>query len=789
MHAEAVLEFEALRGVLARYLRSPLGRAELEAIAPVSDRSAIETALADAAEAIDYLRVASQPQPASRGAAIRVRFDLSADPAPAVARLRIEGATLEASELLELARLLDLASEARSLLLSAREKFPRLAAHASAIADLRDLAAQLRGKILPDGSLADDASVMLGRLRRDAEKQRRLIEDSLARFLRSHHEDGTLQEDFVTIRNDRFVVPIVTGRERRVDGVIHGSSGSGATVFVEPLETIHLNNELVRLREEELREIHRLLREFTSRLREHAAPIATTVAALGRLELLFTKAEFALDFRCVVPRLSPPGTRRLLLREARHPLLEDIFRPQRRTVVPVSLSLEGEERTLLISGPNTGGKTVTLKTAGLLALMTHAGLPVPATEAEFPLFDQVLADIGDHQSIQESLSSFSAHILGIRSMLERATPDSLVLMDELGRATDPEEGGALGVVILETFRNRGVFTLASTHLMAMKVYGASTPGVRNGSMGFDEQTLDPTYVLRLGAPGKSAGLDIAGRLGLDPAVIEAARSRMSSSERDVARFLAEMHQRMGALEGETARLASREQTVEAREKSLEQTWERKYASKIAELERRATELSAQFEKTAQETIGELSQKARAKISKTTREYHEAVETLAPPLVAAPVVQKKVVEGARVRLKGIRQPATVRRILASGLIEVDAGFLKMQVPASDVEEVLPPSDVKGKPSGVSFRQGPSFDGSYREINLIGQRAEQACEQVDKLLDSAALAQVERVRIVHGHGMGILKKAIADLLKENPHVAKFYAAQQEEGGTGATIVELK
>jgi DNA mismatch repair protein MutS2 len=789
MHAEAVLEFEALRAVLARYLRSPLGRAELEAIAPVSDRSEIETALADAAEAIDYLRVASQPQPASRGAAIRVRFDLSADPAPAVARLRIEGATLEATELLELARLLDLASEARSLLLSAREKFPRLAAHASAIADLRELATQLRGKILPDGSLADDASVMLGRLRRDAEKQRRLIEDSLARFLRAHHEDGTLQEDFVTIRNDRFVVPIVTGRERRVDGVIHGSSGSGATVFVEPLETIHLNNELVRLREEELREIHRLLREFTARLREHAAPIAATVAALGRLELLFTKAEFALDFRCVVPRLSPPGARRLLLREARHPLLEDIFRPQRKTVVPVSLSLGEQERTLLISGPNTGGKTVTLKTAGLLALMTHAGLPVPATEAEFPLFDQVLADIGDHQSIQESLSSFSAHILGIRSMLERATPDSLVLMDELGRATDPEEGGALGVVILETFRNRGVFTLASTHLMAMKVYGASTVGVRNGSMGFDEQTLDPTYVLRLGAPGKSAGLDIAGRLGLDPAVIEAARSQMSSSERDVARFLAEMHQRMGALEDEIRRVTAREQAVEAREKSLEQTWERKYASKIAELERRAAELSARFEKTAQETIGELSQKARAKIAKTTREFHEAVETLAPSSAAAPVVQKKVVEGARVRLKGIRQPATVRRILASGLVEVDAGFLKMQVPASDVEEVLPPSDVKAKPSGVSFRQGPSFDGSFREINLIGQRAEQACEQVDKLLDSAALAQVERVRIVHGHGMGILKKAIADLLKQNPHVAKFYTAQQEEGGTGATIVELK
>src|SRR5580704_5500042 len=595
MHAEAELEFEELRALLGRYVRTPLGQAELEKVAPGSDRAAIEAALADTAEAMEHLRARSQPQPAMRGAAIRVRFELGADPAPAVARLRIEGASLDPTEVFELTRLLDAAGETRSALMQARERFPRLAAHASAIADLREITASLRGKIMPDGSLSDDASVALGRIRRDQEKQRRLIEQSLERFLRAHGEDGTLQEDFVTIRNDRFVVPIVTGRERRVDGVIHGSSGSGATVFVEPLETIHLNNELVRLREEELREIHRLLREFTSRLREHAAPIAATVAALGRLELLFTKAEFALDFRCVVPRLSPDGARRLVLREARHPLLEDIFRPQRKTVVPVSLSLEGEQRTLLISGPNTGGKTVTLKTAGLLALMTHAGLPVPATEAEFPLFDQVLADIGDHQSIQESLSSFSAHILAIRSMLDHATPDSLVLMDELGRATDPEEGGALGVVILETFRNRGLFTLASTHLMAMKLYGASTSGVRNGSMGFDEQTLDPTYVLRLGAPGKSAGLDIAARLGLDPAVIEAARSRMTSSERDVARFLAELHQRMGALEEELARVTAREQAVEAREKSLEQTWERKYASKVGELERRAAELSAQFE--------------------------------------------------------------------------------------------------------------------------------------------------------------------------------------------------
>ena len=787
--AAEALEFEELRALLGRYAHSPMGRAQLLAVAPTSDRTAIENALADAAEAIEYLRAASNPQVAGRGAAIRPRFDLDADPAPVVGRLRIAGASLDATEIFELARLLEVASDTRAAILSARERYPRLAAHASEIADLRDLARDLRGKILPDGTLSDDASVMLARLRRDSERQRRAIEESLARFLRAHHEDGTLQEDFVTIRNDRFVVPIVTGRERRVDGVIHGSSGSGATVFVEPLETISLNNELVRLHEEELREIHRILREFTARLREHAAEISASVAALSRIELIFVKAEFALDFRCSVPRLSPETARKIVLRGARHPLLESILRGQKKAVVPVSLELNATQNTLLISGPNTGGKTVALKTIGLLALMTHAGLPTPADEAEFPLFDQVLADIGDHQSLAESLSSFSSHIVAVRSMLELATSDSLVLLDELGRATDPEEGGALGVTVLETFRARGAFTLASTHLMAMKVYGASTPGVLNGSMGFDEATLEPTYVLRLGAPGKSAGLDIASRLGLDPALIEKARGRMAASDRDVARFLGEMHQKLEQLETERAELEVRSQAVIQREQSLEQTWERKYAAKLQEVEDRAADLSTQFERRAQETIQDLSQKARTKIAKTRREFREQVASLAPAPERAVAPALKLEPGAQVRLKGIRQLATIRRVLDSGEIEVDAGYLKMRVAMADIEEVIPKGSAPVRTQSFGFRQDSDFAPSVREINLIGHRAEEACDSVDKFLDTAALAQADRVRIVHGHGMGILKKAIGELLARNPHVARFYAARPEEGGAGATIVELK
>ena len=383
------LEFEDLRELVDRYVRSPLGHAALEQVAPSNDRGAIEAALADAGEGIAYLRAASQPQPAARGSAIRLNLGGAADPAPAIARLRIEGAMLEGREIAEVSRLLDVAAEARSILLAARERFPRLAAHAAEIADLRELANDLSGKILPDGTLADHASVALGRLRREVERQRGAIQKSLEKFLREHHEDGTLQEDFVTIRNDRFVVPVVSGRERRVDGVIHGASGSGRTLFVEPLETIGLNNELVRLSEEEAREVHRILREFTSRLRVHAAQIAASMGALARLDLIFAKADFAVDYGCCVPRISARRTARrlvLLLSRARHPaVLEDILRKQKKSVVPVSFELDERRRTLLISGPNTGGKTVALKTAGLLTLMAHAGLPVPAAEAEFPL--------------------------------------------------------------------------------------------------------------------------------------------------------------------------------------------------------------------------------------------------------------------------------------------------------------------------------------------------------------------------------------------------------------------
>jgi DNA mismatch repair protein MutS2 len=798
-----LLEFESLRELVGRFVRSQLGRHELEQLTPQSDCGLLGNALADVAEALAYLRATQESQPATRGAAIRVRFDSIPDILTTLPMLRIEGAGLEATQILDLTHLLEQAGEIRAVLNMAAARYPRLGTRAAAIFDPRSMLRDLAGKILPDGTLADDASVALHRLRRDIERQQKQIQISLERFLRAHHDDGTLQEDFITLRNDRFVVPVVAGQQRKVNGVIHGASGSGHTLFVEPLETIDLNNELVRLREEEQRETLRILRELTELLRSHAPQIQAAVDAIGALELLFAKAEFAVEFGCTIPRFSPESGRRLILRNARHPLLEDVLRRQRKPVVPITLELNEAHRTLLISGPNTGGKTVSMKTVGLLIVMAHAGLPVPAEDAEIPVFDQVLADIGDQQSIQESLSSFSAHIAHVREMLQSVTPATLVLLDELGRATDPEEGGALGVSILETFRANGAFTLASTHLVALKIYGATTDGVINASMGFDEQTLQPTYLLRLGAPGKSAGLEIASRLGLPAELIDRARDRMSTHERDIAQFLSELHQRLDQVTQAEQEFRRQQQALEAREQSLAKEWERRETAKLKEVDQRLESAVAGFEAQAQEVIQKVlasseqrkaAEQAERKLAKTRRELEQQARTAVFGETSVAKAALTIEEGDRVRLKGVREPARVRRKLSGGLLEVEAGLMKMQVSTDDVEEVLPATPQGARlPKNVAYEPGPTpgptWDVSYREINVIGQRAEDARDLVDKFLDSATMASVDRVRIVHGHGMGILRKVIAELLTTNPHVEKFYPASPSEGGTGATVVELK
>lgn len=784
-----LLEYEQLRALLGRYISNALGRAELDELAPGTDRRHIQEALAGVGEAIEYARTGT-----------KLPLSLQADPRPIVHKLHIEGAVLDAGELADIVAFLDRATQLRRVLAGEAKAQPRLLAQAGRIGEFRGIIREITGKLLPDRTLADHASVALHTLRRDIEKLKKQIQDYLDRFVRAHREDGVLQEDYITIRNDRLVVPVVSGQKRRVDGVVHGVSNTGQTIFIEPLETIGMNNELVRLREEELREMHRILREMTERLREHLAEIAAALDVTGELDLLFAKAEFAAAFDCTIPKFSLESARRLHLELARHPLLEDVLRREKRPIVPLSLVLDGDTHTLLISGPNTGGKTVAIKTVGLLSIMAQSGVPVPAAVAEFPLFDKVLADIGDQQSIEHSLSTFSAHMASIREMLDRASPWSLIMLDELGRATDPEEGGALGVAILEHFREQRAFALASTHLPALKTWGAGTSGVLNGSMGFDAETLRPTYVLRVGAPGRSAGIDIAARLGLPRRLIERARAALGTAAQDIARLLEELDRRLAENIALKEQLERRVAEVNAQAATLERESDKRLAAQTRDLEARYAALAERFETEARAAIERIAAsaeqrkttaQAQRRVARTRREFDQAFESeIRGVRPSAGPARSAVEEGSRVMLKGVRSPARVRRVLDGGRLEVEAGFMKMQVSLEDVEEVLPAAEEKPRlPTNVAFHSGPRWDSPYQEISVIGQRAEEAVDLVDKFLDRAALAQVARVRIIHGHGMGVLRRAIAELLGRNPHVEKFHTAGPDEGGAGATIAELK
>jgi len=786
------LEWEQVHTLVARLVATAAGEAEMTLVEPSADRARIEHNLAEAAEGIGWLRAARQ------GGVLRIQLSGLPDVSLALEKLRIEGATLEPSEIFGLIQLLDRAADAKSSLSAAAERFPLLGAYAERIGDFRQVLREVSGKINPDGSIPDSASPHLNRIRRDIEKQRKAIQDSLERFLKANRNEGVLQDEYVAIRNDRFVVPVLAGQRRRLPGVIHGASSTGQTVFLEPFDTIDLNNDLVRLRDDEAREVARILRELTERLRGSAAPIREAAAVMARLDVIFAKAKFAIDFDCCIPRFSE---RRLELKNARHPLLMDVLRRAGRSVVPFSLTLDSDMCTLLISGPNTGGKTVTLKTVGLVSLMAQAGLPVPCESAELPLFGQVLADIGDHQSIEQNLSTFSAHVARLREMALDVTPDSLVLLDEIGSATDPDEGGALGVALVDHFRAAGAFTLASTHLTALKIYGASTKSVLNASMGFDEETLAPTYRLQLGLPGKSAGLDIAARLGMPEDILRRARASLGHRDIELSRLIADLHRRIeetGVLQ--TSLIREREELAR-RERQLEADSKRRESAKLAEMEERFDQMQRRWHERADETVARISETAErrksveqaqrqtAKFAREMREDWESEilrreDTAAPPRAA-------IAEGSRVRLKGIRDIARITRLLSHGRLEVSVGFVKMQVSVTDVEEVLTDggSPAPQLPKGVRFQPGPQLNPGEQEINVIGERAEDALDRVERFLDSAVMATAARVRIVHGHGMGILRRAIQDFLKSNPHVEKFYPADQYEGGTGATIVELK
>jgi DNA mismatch repair protein MutS2 len=826
--AEDILEFDRLRDLLRRQTTCAPGRAAVDGLSFSQDRAALEAAFALIAEAVAYLGDGSE-----------MGFGSLADPSRWLVELEAPVAVLTPPMLLDVATLADTVAMLRdSFRESARAgsgptagQFPLLSARAGSVADLRPLAVAIRRAVLPNGEISDDASPELKRIRGSMGRTRETIQKTLERMLRSRGGDSGGGEDYVTLRNDRFVIPVRAAERRQVQGVVHAASATGQTVFVEPFETIEHNNKLVQLAEDEAAEIARILDELSQRLRANLGALRFAVDTIAELDSVFARARFVREFDCTLPEftndnsLTPPSSDRhsldqpalqpptVELRDARHPVLVDTLRAHGRSVVPMSLALGGDKTVLVISGPNTGGKTVALKTVGIAVLSAQSGIPVGASTARLPLVDRLLVDIGDEQSIAADLSTFSAHILNVRAMLEAATPRSLVLVDELGTGTAPEEGAALAVALLEEFRERGCLTLATTHHDRLKTYASTTPGVLNAAVEFDEVNLRPTYRLLVGVPGGSSGIDIARRLGLPAQVIDRARAQLSPEAHEAAALIAYLHRSRDELETLKREAARAAQDFAEEKRRLQTEWTDRQRTRLKELELQFAQTIEKHEKEAARAVESVKERElRAQLEKQThrkmvkargdaREEADAATVahlsdsqadlgIAAAQSAKPVAQSDLVPGARVRVRGLPTPVTLRR-RDETTAEVEAGPLRMKVALADITAIVgeEATNKRALPQGVTARTQLATEPAGEEINLIGCTVEEASRRVDKFLDQAALAGSSQIRIIHGHGTGALRRGLAEFLKTHPLVEAIRSEAEDRGGQAITLVELK
>ncbi len=800
--AEELLEFDHLKKIIGGMTTSAPGRREIESLGPGQDANSLNGEFALIGEAAEYLRGGAE-----------LGFGSLADPETWLTRLAVPNSVFSADELLRSATLMEASAAVRQIFREDDERKLRLlAARAASLPDFRTLLAAIRRVVLPNGDISDDASPKLKRIRANIGESRQKIRRSLESILRARGEAGG--EDYITLRNDRFVIPVRASERRSVPGVVHAASATGQTVFVEPLDAVDLNNRLVRLSEEETAEIARILDELTSSVREQEQPLAKAAETIAHFDSVFARGRFARAYDCVAPEFTEGN--RLQLQFARNPVLEAVLRPQERRAVPLSLALGGEHdgTVLVISGPNTGGKTVALKTVGLAALAAQSGIPVAADRAEVPIFDRVLADIGDEQSIAADLSTFSAHMLNLKFMLQAATASSLILVDEMVTGTAPEEGAALAVALLEEFRERGALTLATTHHDRLKAYASTTPGVVNAAMEFDEENLRPTYRLLVGVPGTSSGIEIARRLGLPARAIERARAGLSPELREARDLIAYLHRGRDEIDAERTRLREEMTRLEAERNSLRGEWIERQKKRIAELERTFAEtekrlradidrmaanmkdrsLRTQIEKQAGRRAGKLFSDARveadaAVVETLASSQHDlgATETA----VAQSVPHEQLVAGARILVKGFKQPVVFRRQQGE-TAEIEAGPMRMKIPLPEIigiESPQPTATPAAQRRGISVHVQASADLAAEEINVIGCTVEEATARVDKFLDEAALAGKPSVRIIHGHGTGALRRGLADFLASHPLVEKIHAEAEDRGGSAVTVAELQ
>ncbi len=806
------LEFARVVSILESLAVSPAGRRALRAIAPITNVAAVEAAQRATTEVVRFLT--TRP-----GLPLRAPADLD----DILGDFGVEGRALEPVPLLALADHLDSVALCRSVIRANEGSFPILERLVSPVASFSEEIADVRGKIDPSGEIHDHATPALAAVRTRLRRERSKLRNTLEAYVRGRDTAKYLQDQVVTDRNGRYVLVVRAEHRGAIPGIVHGASSSGASLYLEPLSTVEINNDIVALEEEEAEEVRRILHALTDRFRLRTEELTATTDAAVQLDVVQARARLSEKLQGTEATISRDGT--FVLKGARHPLL--ILQTQgseSRRVVPVDILLSPPSRVLVIAGPNTGGKTVALKTAGLLVLMAQAGLHIPVeADSSVPVFGSVFADIGDDQSIAASLSTFSAHVTNIVSMDRSLVLPALVLLDEVGAGTDPAEGGALGIAIIDHFRRRGAHLVATTHYDTLKSYATATVGVLGAAFGFSPESFAPTYRLLYGTAGRSLAIEIAARLGMPPAVVAAARNNLSDEQQHVAEHLARLDEDIRKLEAERRQvqkeraevaehsksLAGREEALAAREDALR----RRVATRVEDqvkvarreidkvidaLKASSAELTASATRQLRDSprlrvgistgdTGAMRRRAQTAVDAIVGRLHEGapVETAAPSSRQAPADSVPITAGTRVIVRALGLEGLVLDV-SGEQADVDVHGKRLRARLVDLTALQPSASSTTVRVNVDLQPR---EASSSELNLIGCSVEEALERVERFLDEATVTDRRALRIVHGHGTGQLRRAVGEFLRKHPLVAHVAAAPQNQGGTGATIVEMK
>ena len=780
-----VLEYDKVIALLMEQATSDSGRELCKNLLPITDREQIEQAQRETADGLARIF--------RRGT---LSFSGLKNPGFQMKRLEI-GGTLNIEDLLMICRLLEIAKRAKSYSREVREDTPAdsLDGLFADLEPLTPLCDEIRRCIISSDEIADDASPRLHSIRRSIRNINDRIHSAMNSLLNSSTTRTYLQDTVITMRGDRYCLPVKAEYKNQVPGMIHDQSSTGSTLFIEPMSVVKLNNDLKEAFLQEKAEIEVILADLSNQVAEYTAQITQNYKILTRLDFIFAKAKLAKIHNGMPPVLNTEG--RIHIRKGRHPLLD----PKR--VVPIDVWLGEDFHLLIVTGPNTGGKTVSLKTVGLLTLMGQAGLHIPAADrSELAIFKQVYADIGDEQSIEQNLSTFSSHMTNIVSILKKANRGSLVLFDELCAGTDPDEGAALAISILDQLRRRGIRTMSTTHYSEIKLYALSTEGVENACCEFDVETLSPTYHLLIGIPGKSNAFAISQKLGLSPKLIEDARSRISKENENFEDVIADLEESRRTIQKEQAEITRYRAEAEELKKQLEARQEKLNQSRdriLREANEQAAAILKEAKDTADETIRNFHKFGKAGIDAAAmeKEREKVRKKMDAARQKASVVQKpkentnvpkKLRLGDSVKVLSMNLKGTVHTLPdAKGNLFVQMGILRYQVNIKDLvllEDENPATARAPKTGAGKLKMSKTLSVSP-EINLIGMTVDEAMSVLDKYLDDAYLAHLKSVRIVHGKGTGALRKAVQNHLRRQKYIAEFHLGEFGEGDAGVTI----